>query len=293
MASPGRERPWRLLFSLHEVVAGLTPNASRGLATGLDRAAVRVDLRPEGYGRAPHATDGDIARIWEAKAKEGARLFDGAKYRLAAVRAAGGTCELCIGRTGYREYIGTHTGPNLDALERDGLANRGDGRAHLSCALGVEALFETADGHAVLLRRSDAVATHAGMYNGPSGHPEPDHAVDSGAVAAGDELFEAVRQETHEETNVPLEDIGEPRLIGAMVDERLKPDLVFHLRTPLSAAAVRARYAAGAPEGWESAAMVTVPPRPGGGWHVDGLALTPVTQAALACASAMAALARV
>ena len=59
-------------------------------------------------------------------------------------------------------------------------------------------------------------------------------------------------QEVHEETNVPLQTLSPPRLIGAMADASHKPDVLFVTRTALDAAGVRDAYARGAAEGWES-----------------------------------------
>ena len=71
-------------------------------------------------------------------------------------------------------------------------------------------------------------------------------------LAARAELFGSILQEVHEETNAPLGSLSEPLLIGAMCDSALKPDLLFLVDCSLDAAGVRAAYAAGAKEGWES-----------------------------------------
>ncbi|KAG8470844.1 hypothetical protein KFE25_009265 [Diacronema lutheri] len=283
-------REWRLLFTLRDLA---TPASARGLS----RAAVRVETGTL-YARAPHSTDAAIADVWASRLSANARLFDAPKYRLASVAAAEGACVLRIGLTGYREYIGTHLSPEFSTLvadgERESAAGRGDASMHLSCALGVETVLLTSDGYVVLLRRSRAVATSAGEYNGPSGHPEPEHAVgglDAGADAIADQLWAAVLAETVEETNVPSDTLSAPVLIGAMVDERRKPDLLFCTSTTLSSAEVLARYRAGAPDAWESSGMIAVPPVPARAgvatrsWDCDafGVRLTAVTQAAMHC----------
>ena len=80
---------------------------------------------------------------------------------------------LKVGLTSYKDYLATNTDArpvaDLTALRRDGLSSHGATNAHLSCALGVETVLETADGGIVLLRRSAHVATFNGLYNGPSG----------------------------------------------------------------------------------------------------------------------------
>ena len=113
------------------------------------------------------------------------------------------------------------------------------------------------------------MATHGGLYNGPSGHPEPSRAVVEGddketraveaAARVRNELYASVLMETHEEVGVPLEKLKAPTLLGVMADPTGKPDLLFLVRTELDAAAVRECYAAGAEEGWESDRLATWP----------------------------------
>lgn len=289
--------PFRMLWSLE--------GAAASVRLGVPRARARVALAPA-HDRHAHPSDGAIDCVWrarlEATAATGGKLFDASKFRLRRVRWADAARRdelvLELGLTSYKEYVGTNQLPTAErrALEADGARGRdGDHCAHLSCALGCEAVLLTADAQFVLLRRSGRVSSGAGLYNGPSGHPEPErarvvaHAADEcGARAlaerALDELFESVRQEIHEETNVPLSTLGEPRLIGAMCDDAHKPDVLFAVTTTLDAARVRAAFAHGAVEGWESdrlafwpAARLTA--------CADELPLTAVTRAALYCFS--------
>lgn len=283
-------------FTLLLTLAGAAP----ALRSGVQAAQVRVDFSPA-HDRTAHAHDDEIDATWNrrlAAAKaSGGKLFDMSKFRLHRIGWSGrGGEELCIelGLTSYKEYVGTNQAPSERrvALEVDGVAACGDCTAHLSNALGVETLLLTSDKKVVLLRRSAKVSGHIGLYNGPSGHAEPSHAgLDgelfrpTGLAASGlacAELFGSVKQEVHEETNVPLDALTEPRLIGAMADSSHKPDLLFVTTTTLDAAGVRAAYARGATEGWESDKLAF--------WPADDLAacpralpLTPVTRAALEC----------
>ena len=175
---------------------------------GVAASAVSVDFGAA-HARRPHATDARIDERW-AKAREGnARLFDGSKFRLRRVSgggADGGPPHLELGLTGYREYVGTHLVDAAErrALEDDGERDHGERGAHMANALGCEAVLVTSDGHAVLLRRSGEVATHGGLYNGPSGHPEPSRAVVEGddketraveaAARVRNELYASVRE---------------------------------------------------------------------------------------------------
>ena len=96
------------------------------------------------------------------------------------------------------------------------------------------------------------------------------------------ELFGSIKQETHEETNVPLTSLSEPLLIGAMCDQQHKPDLLFLTRTSLDVAGVRAAFARGAKEGWESDRLAFWPAHRLSECEEE-LPLTSVTRAAVRC----------
>lgn len=253
----------------------------------LGREAVRISYGPQ-HQRKPHRNDQQIEAQWAAALSANHHLFDGSKFRLQRIQWVDETqmgIEVSIGLTSYKEYLGTHRiSPDDRAiLVKDGLLHHADRDAHFSRALGCEALLVTADEQVVLLRRSCATATHSGLYNGPSGHPEPSSAgisvgdlprqaagvgdgggpeipgsaevandSDSASTRVRDELFNSIVDETHAETNVPREALSVPRLMGVMCDSTGKPDLLFYLRTSLSAAEVKSQYAQGAAEGWES-----------------------------------------
>ena len=279
------------------------PEAFR-LLLSLPRPASAEHVRlafSRSFDRKEHANDeANIGAAWAAAKAKNPGIFDGSKFRLHRAAEAGtdGSVLLELGLTGYREYLGTNRLPAAERgqLEADGRAAHGDAAAHMSNALGCETMLLTADGQVVLLRRSTSVATHNGLYNGPSGHPEPSRAagVDDAADAAADanevdaarsaatlaELFDSVLQETHEETAVPRDKLGAPVLLGVMLDAAGKPDLLFLTRTPLDAAGVRECYSTGPEEGWESDRLAF--------WPVATLpectlGLTAVTRAAHEC----------
>ena len=244
------------------------------------------------HDRKPHRDDErNLGGAWLAATEKNPRIFDGSKFRLHRIALdAHDHVVLELGLTGYREYLGTNRLPTeaLRQLEADGRAEHADPRAHLSDALGCETILLTADDQVVLLRRSSSVATHSGLHNGPSGHPEPsragvdNHGVQGAAAAAAvvRELYDSVLQETHEETAVPRDALSEPQLIGCMADGVGKPDLLFLTRTTLDADGVRACYSQGPEEGWESDRLVFWPAQT---LTECTLALTPVTRAAIAC----------
>ncbi|CAK0829810.1 unnamed protein product, partial [Prorocentrum cordatum] len=273
---------------------------------GLGMEDVRVSYGPQ-HARQPHPDlDVLIDQRWEEACAANPRLFAGPKFRLRRIAWAdgGSSVELDLGPTTYKEYLGTNrlAAEERLRLERDGERDCGDRAAHLSNALGCEALLITADDQVVLLRRSGAVATHSGLWNGPSGHPEPERAVPerAGAERAGGagaaepseeaerlvlrELFDSVLQEVEEETNVPRGCLGPPLLIGCMADGTGKPDVLFLVRTSLDAAAVRSQFEKGAAEGWESDRIAFRPAASLAAELCGGpLRLTAVTRAAWAC----------
>lgn len=281
---------------------------------GIPKSRLHVSLRHE-HDRKPHVSDAaTMDRVWSAKLAKakasGGRLFDQSKFRLHGIVWAGdetlggdgggddaALMNVQIGLTSYKEYVCSNLLPDVDReeMEADGAAAHGDSLAHLSNALGCEAMLVTSDGQAVLLRRSGAVATGSGLYNGPSGHAEPSnagistHAADTGQSVANalarDELYGAILAEVHEETNVPLSDLSPPLLIGAMADSHRKPDLLFQVSTRLDSHGVRAAYARGASEGWESDKLTFWPAATL--VHCDTLPLTAVTRAAAACFAAL------
>ena len=132
---------------------------------GVDASCVRVSYSPSSA-RRPHASDERIEECWAAATAGNQRLFDGAKFRLHRVSDTHTAVDLQLGLTGYREYLGTNRRPPAEhaALCADGERDFRDSGAHLSNALGCEAVLITSDEQVVLLRRSAAVGTHSALY---------------------------------------------------------------------------------------------------------------------------------
>lgn len=132
-----------------------------------------------------------IDKIWNEKCQHNPHMFNGLKFRLQSLskmvdsnirtEESSLNIHMELGLTNYRDYIGTHY-CNLEKEEKEEKEDCNDhitSVRHRSCALGCEAVLTTSDDCIVLLRRTVDVATHSGLYNGPSGHPEPDHIIDA------------------------------------------------------------------------------------------------------------------
>lgn len=174
-----RRAPWRRLLPKSMPSYSLLLSMDKFGCHGIDITSISVSF-DSGHNRRPHAADRRIDDIWRAKLAGNNKLFDKSKFRLRRIAwAPDGRVHLDVGLTSYKEYIGTHQLPaaELSSLQAAGRTTHGEAKAHLSCALGCEAILLTKDGYVVLLRRSSKTATHAGLFNGPSGHPEPDHVV--------------------------------------------------------------------------------------------------------------------
>lgn len=237
--------------------------------------------------------DEEIEHNWAEAASKNPRLFDGSKFRLHSATVKDGKVIMKLGLTGYKEYLGTNLlqENRFRVLVEDGQKNHNDANAYLSNALGCEALLLTTDLQAVFLRRSGAVGSCCGEYNGPSGHPEPGQVglpKDGNGVAFADcsdigekvcaQLFDSVVDEIHAETNIPLNSLSAPLLMGTMADSRKKPDLLFFVTTSLDVDAVRACYNSDPEEAWESDRLAFVAESD---LKQCGLPLTQVTQAAI------------
>lgn len=121
--------------------------AHQSVASGVPASNIRVIFSPDND-RKIHANDARIDECWRAKLATGAKLFDKSKFRLRSI-AWSDPHDLSIelGLTSYKDYIGTNRLPAelLSVLEEDGIKDFNDANAHLSCALGCEAVLLTSD----------------------------------------------------------------------------------------------------------------------------------------------------
>ena len=229
------------------------------------KGGLEVDYNYEAYARKALEGDADdIERAWAKKLETHPKTYDGFKFRLHAVVKSDDKVTLQVGLTGYKEFVGTQTNPRLRAA----------GNAHLSNALGCECVLTTADEKIVLLKRSPDVAFASGLYNGPSGHAEPQYVWNKNI--SREVLRDGIVREIVEEVGIPEKALSEPRLIGVMRDVDQKPDCLFVVETTQTSGEVKDGYRH-ALEAWESERLAFVDSED------CGLALTPVTRAAFAC----------
>lgn len=217
--------------------------------------SVVVDFDGDKYARVPHAltSEASIEAAWQAALSRNPRIFNGRKFRLAGMDTSGGEVRLRLGLTDYRDYLGTNRSATVARLAADGSRDHDFDGAHLSNALGCETVLVTADTKVLLLRRSGAVATHAGEWNGPSGHGEPDACdLQDAASVRAQVLTESILAEIIEETGVPRAHLSDPVFLGCMVETKsLKPDLLFVTRAAVNSSDIATGFEKAA-EKWES-----------------------------------------
>lgn len=319
---PESKHAYELLSPNFELLFVCKPSLREAQCTVVMDDAYRRRLDP--------STEHRIEELWQTMLAAHARLFNNSKFRLGRfewLARNGGAGEnasadvttrlvLHLGLTDYRECVGTNLRPaaELAELMEVGRAEYGDRNACLANAIGVETMLLTADDLLVLLKRSGAVALYGGHYNGVSGYPEPSRVqgLEDACVSRqhdstnslGDrvvsELWRSVMQKTREETNIPLDALEPPLLLGAMVEQPMaKPDLLFLTRTTLTGKDVEACFKQGPPDAWESESLVLCDARTSGslrrvllgeatgsdadGAHEEVLQLTAATAACLTC----------
>eukprot|EP00755_Sulcionema_specki_P039985 Sspe_Gene.113848::Locus_98624_Transcript_1_1_Confidence_1.000_Length_1008::g.113848::m.113848 len=253
------DRPWR--STDYETLCGALPD-------------VRVKVGSRYNAATNPKVEKAVDEEWERRkrANPSAKLFNGLKFRFHSIDDGA----LCLGLTDYKSYIGTHYMPDETFAECSKECT-----GVLSNALGVEAMVVTADGHAVLFRRSDKVAEYPGFYCLPGGHAEPGKVYeavtgspppdDKTAVlevlgrnegAVRDEVIGSILDEVHEEIGVPRDSLAIDGVLGVVANTRTrgKPDVLFLVRCALPQSEVQRLYDAGhATEQYESDHLLFLP----------------------------------
>ncbi len=186
--------------------------------------------------------EASIERTWQAELSiaqaRGRRLFNGELGRLDAHVVNGQSLRLLIGRTFYRDFMGTNASTDEEI--------RRAGPMFLANPLGVSALVLTSDGRLLLGRRSREVTLHAGYLHTFGGMLEAADRRAEGDGAPYDVFGSAVR-ELCEELPVAPEDIERIKVIGLVRDVHLlQPELLFAVSLRQTSIALEQRIAQGA-----------------------------------------------
>uniref|UniRef100_A0A3Q2YGG9 Nudix (nucleoside diphosphate linked moiety X)-type motif 22 n=1 Tax=Hippocampus comes TaxID=109280 RepID=A0A3Q2YGG9_HIPCM len=219
---------------------------------GLRQSHVRVELSERYNRQTDAALQRHIEEVWTARVSKEPWLFDGAKFRLHSTASAP-LLTLRLGLTSYKDYLGTNWSSRAVELHKRGEAEFGSSQALLAQPLGVGAVVCTGDGQVVFIRRSQEVAEAGGKLDLPGGHPEPKN---SEAVVA--ELFSSICAEIRDEVNIPLSSLGEPLLMGMILNHTSagRPSAEFYISCSLSSDKIRELYWKGGAEANESTDIV-------------------------------------
>jgi len=161
-----------------------------------------------------------IDRVWAEERrkaeKKGVILFPGELCRLMGYREEGGLLHLTLGRTDYRELVGT----NLSyPVIRDIL-----GEEYMSNALGICGVVCTRDERLIIGQRGETLAEEAGYYHVYGGYIHPAKHVYRGRP----DPFQALSQGLGEEFGVHSEAVSHMTCLGLAMDSvTVKPWLIF------------------------------------------------------------------
>ena len=200
--------------------------------------------------------ESSIEALWQEglalSQREGRVLFDGPVLRLVEHRlledAAG--LELLVAEGSYRDFYGTNLrqGHRLGPVAWD----------HYENPVGTSAVVITADGRAVLGRRSDHVMHYGGLGHCFGGTLEPrDRRADGEIDVEG-----SIRRELHEELGLEEADIERLDCLGLVRDhEIVQPELLFSANVSLELEALELRWLA-ASSRYEHSALIDWPHEP-------------------------------
>ncbi|MHC5111632.1 MAG: NUDIX hydrolase [Planctomycetota bacterium] len=199
-----------------------------------DRSEVAISTTSSARKRHP-VLEAGITRIWDAEVADaqvrGVRLYNGELARLAGIRSNQARLQLELGRTCYRDFMGTNLHQLGETLSY--------GEEYLANPLGISAVVLTSDGFLALGRRSMTVASHAGVLHAFGGMVETS---DLGADGNFD-VFGAMRRELQEELALNDAEILELAVVGLVRDRSMwQPELVFDASIQLTREALARRF---------------------------------------------------
>ena len=220
------------------------------------REEVRVHYDPSLAARWDASVTRRIASLWDGKMrgipKAAAPPVDRPKFRLAAAHATSREMVLDVGPAWYSDYIALRSSSSV--LERAAREAEAAGRSAAEVfpnVVGNVALILTRDSRSVAIERSQQVAVYRGYLDLPGGHPEPDRVdlrrwrrlerADAIEYLICDEFFTSVVRETTEDLAIDSASLAPPLLLCIIenIENILKPEMVFVLRTDLTAEEIR------------------------------------------------------
>ncbi len=174
--------------------------------------------------RAPHPVlEPLIQEAWERRLdqvhRSGGVLFNGELTRYQRHELRDGVLTIEVGKTDYREFIGTNFGSDPRRHQV--------GWEHFSNPIGTSTTVITRDGWIVLGRRSERVACHAGYIHTFGGGLEAHDRRSDGTFDA----FASIARELFEELGVADEQVAESICLGLIRDPEIRqPELIFDTR---------------------------------------------------------------
>ncbi len=225
--------PGLMLLGLRFVAfARSAPRSGRAVRTSTEQAPFFVEaterLEPaqlsQSWTEEPRPTtpalDEQIEGTWQEASRaaeaKGRRLYNGELIRASAVSGSADGLHLRLGKTCFRDFVGTNIRAALEGAAID--------PAHLADPLGVSALVVTRDGYLGLGRRRSELAMHGGFLHTFGGLVEGMDRRSDGKV----DIVGAVLRELFEEVRVERDEIGEVWITGVVRDRSLRqPELLF------------------------------------------------------------------
>ena len=168
-----------------------------------------------------------IEEVWVEREKRAARvdasIVPGDLCRLIHYWLEGNVLRLCLGRTTFKELLGTNLSHPI--------IHRILGQEYMASGLGVRAVIRTADEKIIIGQRSEKVMEAAGYYHLCGGYIDPrKHMVDNHP-----DPYVAMQSHMNDELGIPSSAVRHLVCLGVVIDSQtLKPELMFEAEIDLT-----------------------------------------------------------